>query len=139
MTRHTRHGKAVNNPAKRVRLLAMTLPMLAAFGAGCTTIESARTQVTEIFSGGKAAEGNNASLAPNAETMPVVAKPPSMLLQIEQRLFELGYNPGTVDGQLSARTEAAIQDFQLDNDLKIDGKPSQQLLETLQRARKKSS
>ncbi len=56
----------------------------------------------------------------------------SLVADIERGLRELGYSPGTVDGYLDIRTEAAIQDFQLDHDLRIDGRATPELLKALE-------
>lgn len=63
---------------------------------------------------------------------PTQAQPSSGLVtQTQEKLKKLGYNVGTVDGKFGAKTEAAIQDFQLDNDLEITGKPSTSLLRVI--------
>lgn len=51
---------------------------------------------------------------------------------IQGKLKELGYYSGDIDGEFSAPTEAAIQDFQLDNDLRINGRPTEELLKVLE-------
>ena len=48
--------------------------------------------------------------------------------QVQKKLIALGYHINQADGKYTAGTEAAIQDFQLDNDLNVDGKPSVSLL-----------
>ncbi|MEZ5653887.1 MAG: peptidoglycan-binding domain-containing protein [Burkholderiaceae bacterium] len=112
---------------------------------GCETVNNLRDQLSERFSGDSS---GNAPAALEQGTTPgtsepqsqaVKVEPPSLLMQIEQRLSELGYDPGPVDGRLTARTEAAIQDFQLDNGLKIDGRATKSLLQSLQSANKKGS
>jgi hypothetical protein len=50
--------------------------------------------------------------------------------QVQQRLTELGYDPGPADGTLGPRTRAAIQTFQRARSLGVDG----QLSPALQRA-----
>lgn len=62
------------------------------------------------------------------EPTPVSAEQ-SMITSIQENLTALGYSPGPADGNLTSKTEAAIQDFQLDNDLRIDGRPSPKILE----------
>jgi len=56
----------------------------------------------------------------------------SVLFKIQSLLKEHGYYNGEVDGKFTAATEAAIQDFQLGNGLRIDGRPTQQLLAVLE-------
>jgi len=42
--------------------------------------------------------------------------------QIQTALKNAGYDPGTIDGKLGARSKKAIKDFQAANGLKADGK-----------------
>ena len=42
--------------------------------------------------------------------------------QIQAALKNAGYDPGTIDGKLGARSKKAIKDFQAANGLKADGK-----------------
>lgn len=51
-----------------------------------------------------------------------------MVRETQLKLQMLGYDIGKLDGRYGGKTEAAIQDFQLDNDLSIDGVPSISLL-----------
>ena len=51
--------------------------------------------------------------------------------EIQSKLAKLGYFSGQVDGNFNAATEAAIQDYQLDNGLRIDGRPTEKLREML--------
>jgi len=51
----------------------------------------------------------------------------TLIRDIQVKLQQLGYGAAPT-GAFDAKTEAAIQDFQLDHDLGIDGKPSQSLL-----------
>ncbi len=55
----------------------------------------------------------------------------SLVRETQEKLLKLGYDVGTPDGRYGAKTEVAIQDFQLDNDLGIDGKPSVSLLRVI--------
>ncbi|HBR98368.1 MAG TPA: hypothetical protein DD979_13480 [Gammaproteobacteria bacterium] len=50
---------------------------------------------------------------------------------VQTKLNTLGYQSGEPDGVYTAATETAIQDFQLDNDLAVDGKPSVSLLRVI--------
>lgn len=43
------------------------------------------------------------------------------VLLLEQRLTELGYNPGAVDGWYTTQTDAAVRAFQTDRGLEVDG------------------
>ncbi len=55
----------------------------------------------------------------------------NMVQQVQEKLNTLGYDAGDANGSYSASTEAAIQDFQLDNDLAVDGRPSISLLRVI--------
>ena len=55
--------------------------------------------------------------------------PDATVLAIQRRLNELGYNAGTPDGLYGSKTRAAIQAFQRDNGLAVDGNTSQGLLQ----------
>ena len=41
--------------------------------------------------------------------------------QLQQALKDLGYDPGAVDGQFGAKTEAAVKQFQGDREITVDG------------------
>jgi hypothetical protein len=53
---------------------------------------------------------------------------------IQQRLAELGYKPGPIDGIDGPRTRAAIRAFQRDAGLKQNGKASPEVIEALSKA-----
>ena len=57
-----------------------------------------------------------------------------LTLDIQTILSALGYNPGTVDGIYGERTRAAIEAFQQDISIPVDGQISQQLFHTLQQS-----
>ena len=48
-------------------------------------------------------------------------------------LARLGYNPGPVDGVMGPQTSEAIQEYQRDHGLLIDGRPTVQLAEHVER------
>jgi peptidoglycan hydrolase-like protein with peptidoglycan-binding domain len=50
---------------------------------------------------------------------------------IQQELAAHGYSPGKADGRLGARTRGAIEDYQRDAGLPVDGEPSAALLQHL--------
>jgi len=47
---------------------------------------------------------------------------PMTVLQVQQRLIELGYNPGPADGIMGKSTVSALKKFQQDNSLSITGR-----------------
>jgi L,D-transpeptidase ErfK/SrfK len=53
------------------------------------------------------------------------------ILELEERLLELGYHPGTVDGLFDSATEKAVKTFQRDHGLKITGAVDQQFWRAL--------
>jgi TPR repeat protein len=57
-----------------------------------------------------------------------------MVREIQQRLTDLGYTPGPVDGLFGGKTQAAIEAFQRDRRLAPDGRATQELLEALRRS-----
>ncbi|RUA17180.1 MAG: hypothetical protein DSY55_02555, partial [Clostridia bacterium] len=65
-----------------------------------------------------------AQSAPREETPPVK--------KIQAYLSKLGYDPGPADGVMGRKTNNAIQQFQRNLNLPVDGKPSQSLLEILE-------
>lgn len=54
-----------------------------------------------------------------------------LVSNIQAELLELGFYPGPVDGQMGPITRSSIRAFQLAAELKIDGEPSQNLLDVL--------
>ena len=65
---------------------------------------------------------------------PALAQWSQLTLDIQTILMTLGYNPGTVDGIYGERTGAAIEEFQQDIGIPVDGQISQELLQTLQQS-----
>ncbi len=53
------------------------------------------------------------------------------VLQTQERLTELGYQPGPIDGLWGPRTREAVEDFQRDNRLKITGELDTRTFEKL--------
>lgn len=54
-----------------------------------------------------------------------------LILKTQAALNQLGYSAGTPDGELGKQTIKAIQHFQVDNEIAVDGKPSYLLLDAL--------
>ena len=73
---------------------------------------------------------------PSSESLvdPALAQWSQLTLDIQTILTTLGYNPGTVDGIYGERTGSAIEAFQEDVGIPVDGQISQQLLQTLQQS-----
>ncbi|ANK79969.1 MAG: hypothetical protein TEF_03575 [Rhizobiales bacterium NRL2] len=51
----------------------------------------------------------------------------SAVARVQAGLHKFGYDPGPVDGQNGAQTEAAIRNYQRDNGLLVDGRASVEL------------
>ena len=50
---------------------------------------------------------------------------------IQSGLQRLGYNPGPADGRMGPKTSAAIRQYQQDNGMAVDGRPSQAVLDSI--------
>jgi len=59
-------------------------------------------------------------------TAPVVLAD-ELVQMIQKDLVALGYDPGTIDGQLTTKTQVAISKFQTDNGMPVTGEASPQL------------
>lgn len=57
-----------------------------------------------------------------------VAQYSSTVLELQRELNRLGFDAGPVDGLMGARTRGAIQAYQRDNQLLVDGQPTSSLL-----------
>ncbi|MBK9130415.1 MAG: peptidoglycan-binding protein [Gammaproteobacteria bacterium] len=106
-------------------------------------LESARRDV-DPYRSQLQAEGRNrfvrspATTARTQESTPASKPsrptPDATVLAIQRRLNELGYNAGTPDGLFGNKTRAAIQAFQGDNGITVDGVASSKLLALLELA-----
>ncbi|MGF1607958.1 MAG: peptidoglycan-binding protein [Kiloniellales bacterium] len=56
-----------------------------------------------------------------------------MIAEIQARLLDLGYDPGPVDGLMGPQTRTAIENYQRNNNYTVNGEPSPQLLQLLER------
>jgi len=83
-------------------------------------VDSVETSASEVDA------GNDGKNAPQIADKRSSGKP--LLVELQEKLRKLDYYSGPISGKLDSRTEAAIQDFQLDNDLRIDGRPTEALL-----------
>ena len=57
--------------------------------------------------------------------------PRNLVRAIQQRLKELGFDPGPIDGIYGLKTRNGIMGFQRSNKLKVDGKISNELIKEL--------
>ena len=55
-----------------------------------------------------------------------------LVQDIQTALSKRGFDPGPPDGQIGPRTRAAISEYQRQNRLLVDGRPSSELLQHLQ-------
>ena len=65
--------------------------------------------------------------APQAYQQP--APSAQLVRDVQSELTALGYDVGAIDGQLGARTINAVQSYQYNNNLLVDGQVTQQLLD----------
>lgn len=126
--------------------------------AGCATtrrssdgeLESLRNQVTmlemELADKDQQIEslrdetGMRLSASTGSEALgaaPVVSKSAAVsgpsTKQIQIALMNSGFNPGTIDGKMGAKTREAIKGFQKANGLKVDGKVGSQTWSVLKK------
>ena len=104
------------------------------------SLESARSEIEGIRSLLQA-EGRNRFVrtpALGSSQPPAESAPPSfdgVVLAIQRRLNELGYDAGAPDGFVGAKTSSAVSAFQRDRGLPVDATPSTSLLSRLDAAR----
>lgn len=94
----------------------------------CATVENIKTEVLERLPDKQTQKASEGDVQQPADEGPQLTAQQKLVVEIQEGLKVLGYSTGAVNGRLGAKTEAAIQDFQLDRGLRIDGKPTQQLL-----------
>ena len=117
------------NKTRNIRLfMALSLCACLSIVSGCAAVEGVRGEISSRFG------GNSKTSEEVATAVPTMSPNESLTGQIQERLKQLGYKPGRITGKPNSRTEAAIQDFQLDNDLRVDGRVSVKLLESLNSA-----
>ena len=63
----------------------------------------------------------------------------SAVIRVQAGLSKRGYDPGPVDGVMGSRTGAAIQAYQRDHELLVDGRPSVQLAQHIDNQLKTAS
>ncbi len=79
-----------------------------------------------------AAEPAVTATAPAENSEPIQGN--RLIFLIQKSLRQLGYDPGPVDGQVGPRTTSAIQAYQQQADLPVNGNPSVALLEHITHA-----
>lgn len=99
-------------------------------------LESARSDMEAIRSSLQAEGRNRFQRTPGVslERSPQDSTRPSfdgVVFAVQRRLNELGYDVGTPDGLVGARTRSAISTFQSDHGLPVDGAPSASLVSRL--------
>ena len=57
----------------------------------------------------------------------------SLKLETQETLLGLGYDIGDIDGVIGTNTRKAIKDFQQTQGLKVDGKPSEKLVQQMRK------
>lgn len=62
---------------------------------------------------------------------PKVALNQDQVRSVQQNLTDRGYDPGNVDGRWGPRTQTALRDFQRDQNIQANGRPSSQTLAAL--------
>jgi peptidoglycan hydrolase-like protein with peptidoglycan-binding domain len=83
------------------------------------------------------ADGGNGNGQFQSENLPPATNyhgpmSPQQIADLQWQLAVHGYDPGASDGTVGPRTEEAIQQYQADAGLPVDGQPSPSLLEHLQ-------
>jgi len=103
---------------------------------GCATVDTTfdrvKSGVSDHFGGSDKNEVRTLQedeVVPEPVNLEPAKKP--LLVDVQEKLRILGYYSGPISGKLDSRSEAAIQDFQLDNDLRINGRPSGSLLQKI--------
>lgn len=70
-------------------------------------------------------------------TSALTGSPPSdrhpTVLEAERLLFDLGYDPGPVDGVLTAQTRDALREYQSDSALPVNGRMTWRVVENMRR------
>ena len=78
------------------------------------------------------ASGEDISPSDAAETTETKQKDEKMIVtKVQKRLFDLGYDPGPVDGCMGPKTTEAIRTYQSDNQMPPSGDITSELVESL--------
>ena len=106
----------------------VVLLILSSVSVGCAgTLQGVKADLKSVGqkTGLSSSDTTNAAVE-NTESEP------SVLTKIQTLLKEKGYYEGEINGNFTATTEAAIQDYQLDKGLRIDGRANKELLAVLE-------
>ncbi|WP_343560211.1 peptidoglycan-binding domain-containing protein [Kiloniella sp. b19] len=131
--------KAHNKSTRFRMMLARRILLVSSLFIVTTLIFAFQTHLTPTLDTASQEEGQQT--APNANTF---SKPEDALsisyglsveslTSIEQMLFDLQLDPGTIDGVIDQETTSAISVYQRITGLSITGLPSLELLENLKR------
>lgn len=82
----------------------------------------------------RARQWQPSTAAPSPPTIPAQPTQREVVAGIQRELNRLGYDAGPVDGLMGQRTRNAINDYQADAGLPVDGQPSLDLLVRLESA-----
>lgn len=121
---HTSNIRKNSLPLRTISKIIASLSLILLLAACASTIDGLKEDIRKL-SGSDSPEKKGTLIKTSANT----ASP--MVKEIQEKLNSLGYKPGKATGIINTKTESAIQDFQLDNDMVIDGKPSKSLLRAL--------
>ena len=115
---------------------ALRASTAAASGAASTVVATATTAMSTPASTAPSTTGAPTTTAlPTTTTEPMLgpgAKGPKVQA-LQNRLAELGYNPGTADGAYGGATSSAVMAFQKVEGLAVDGVPGPETLGRLER------
>ena len=123
--------------SKKITQAMLTAMLVGLLGSGCATVDATvlkvKTGVADRFGSDENSVASTLQVDQPIEAPEKIVEKP-LLLEVQEKLTTLGYYSGAADGKRDSRTEAAIQDFQLDNDLRINGRPSKSLLKRIDEA-----
>jgi hypothetical protein len=130
-------GEAGEYGASRIASLALTgveadaSPRIAVeeMVVGGLDASLARKLVRSLLEGGE--DTGRPDEAGGTPTADAATDDRQRLQQVQQALNERGYSAGVADGLMGPRTRGAIEDFQRDQNLEVDGAVGAELLEAL--------
>ena len=112
---------------RRSALGAVALLCLAA----CTsTWEGVSKDASAIFG----SEDESGEVAKAARVAPKAKQTPSNVYEVQKLLDQQGYDPGAVDGVFGDRTARAIRSYQQNNDMKVTGRITPELVDRLRKS-----